>query len=99
MARRIDDASKSWHKGLKSGSDATRLAIDINIASCLLSYHVKQMQDHLRSFVVALEEIEVKKKKSMAQRILGWLKHVFNVLASIFALGSFICTLSRQVWV
>jgi hypothetical protein len=90
MARRIDGASKSWLKGLKYGSDTTRLANDINKASRLLSLHVTQMQADLVSFVSALEKMEVRRKKSTPQRILGWLKYLFNALASIFALGTFI---------
>ncbi|KAH9160489.1 hypothetical protein EDB89DRAFT_2235757 [Lactarius sanguifluus] len=34
--------------------------------------------------------MEVQKKSSTARRILGWLKYLFNALASIFALGSFV---------
>jgi hypothetical protein len=92
MARRIDGASKSWLKGLKYGSDTTRVANDISKASRSLSQHVAQMQDNLGSFVSALENMEVRKKKpsTTAQRILGWLKYLFNALAGIFALGSFI---------
>jgi len=90
MARRIDGASKSWLKGLKYGSDTTRLANDINKASRLLSLHVTQMQANLVSFVSALEKMEVRRKKSTPQRILGWLKYLFNALASIFALGTFV---------
>ncbi|KAI0301246.1 hypothetical protein BC826DRAFT_966269 [Russula brevipes] len=92
MARRIDGASKSWLKGLKYGSDTTRLANDIGKASRSLSQHVAQMQHNLGSFVSALENVEVRRKKTSttARRILGWLKYLFNALAGIFALGSFI---------
>jgi len=34
--------------------------------------------------------MEIRKKKSTAQRVLGWLKYLFNALASIFALGTFV---------
>jgi len=97
MARRIDGASKSWLKGLKYGSDTTRLANDINKASRLLSLHVTQMQANLASFVSALEKMEIRKKKSTAQRVLGWLKYLFNALASIFALGTFVSPFLHSV--
>ncbi|KAH8981943.1 hypothetical protein EDB86DRAFT_392203 [Lactarius hatsudake] len=90
MAQRIDDASRSWRKGLKYGQDTTRLANDINKASRLLSQHVEHMQGNLELFVSALEKMEVEKTSSKARRILGWLKHLFNALAGIFALGSFV---------
>ena len=77
-------------KGLKYGQDTTRLANDINKASRALSEHVTHMQGNLRSFVSTLEKMEVRKKSSAARRILGWLKYLFNALASIFALGSFV---------
>ena len=97
MAQRIDDASRSWLKGLKYGQDTTRLANDINKASRALSQHVTQMQENLKSFVSALEKMEVRKKSSVARRILGWLKHLFNALASIFALGSFVSPFFHSV--
>ncbi|KAN0139262.1 hypothetical protein V8E53_002763 [Lactarius tabidus] len=96
MARRIDRASRSWLKGLKYGQDTTRLANDINKASRALSQHVAQMQENLKSFVSALEKMEVR-KNSMARRILGWLKLLFNALASIFALGSFVSPFLNSV--
>ena len=70
-AQRIDNASKSWLKGLKYGSDTTRLANDISQASRSLSKHVTQMQGNLRSFVSTLEKMEVGKKTSAARRVLG----------------------------
>ena len=97
MAQRIDDASRSWLKGLKYGQDTTKIANDINKASRALSQHVTQMQENLKSFVSALEKMEVRKKSSMARRILGWLKHLFNALASIFALGSFVSPFLHSV--
>jgi hypothetical protein len=92
-AQRIDDAAKSWLRGLKYGTDTTRLANDISQASRSLSEHVTQMQGNLRWFVSTLEKMEGRKKKSTARRILGWLKHLFNALAGIFALGSFVSPL------
>jgi hypothetical protein len=97
MAQRIDDASRSWLKGLKYGQDTTRLANDINKASRALSEHVTHMQGNLRSFVSTLEKMEVRKKSSAARRILGWLKYLFNALASIFALGSFVSPFLHSV--
>ena len=97
MALRIDSASKSWFKGLVSDTDTTRLADDIARASRSLSQHVVELQSNLASFVSDLEKMEVKKKQSIGRRILGWLKHMFNALAGVFALGSFIAPLLHSV--
>ncbi|KAH9035028.1 hypothetical protein EDB85DRAFT_2143999 [Lactarius pseudohatsudake] len=59
--------------------------------------HVAHMQGNLKSFVSALEKMEVQKKSSTARRILGWLKYLFNALASIFALGSFVSPFLHSV--
>ena len=97
MARRIDGASKSWFKGLECDTNTTRLANDIAMASRSLSQNVVKLQSDLASFVSDLEKIEAKKKQSTARRILGWLKHLFNALAGIFALGSFIAPFLHSV--
>ncbi|KAH9035041.1 hypothetical protein EDB85DRAFT_951575 [Lactarius pseudohatsudake] len=55
------------------------------------------MQGNLKSFVSALEKMEVQKKSSTARQILGWLKYLFNALASIFALGSFVSPFLHSV--
>ncbi|KAH9034913.1 hypothetical protein EDB84DRAFT_49182 [Lactarius hengduanensis] len=94
MAQRIDDASRSWLKGRKYGQD---LSNDINKASRALFQHVAHMQGNLKLFVSALEKMEVQKKSSTARRILGWLKYLFNALASIFALGSFVSPFLHSV--
>lgn len=100
MARRIDGASKSWLKGLRYGTDTTKLANDIAAASRSLLQHVAQMRTDLAAFVDALEKMELKKKKKRAtakRRILGWLRYLFDALARIFALGSFISPLLHSV--
>jgi hypothetical protein len=97
MARRIDGASKSWLKGLRYGTDTTKLANDLVRASRSLSTHIAQMKSDLAAFVSALEKTEVRKKPSMAKRILGWLKDLFNALARIFALGSFVSPFLHSV--
>ena len=57
MARRMNDASKSWFKYLPCDDVVTtRLADDINNASRNLSFHVKRMKDNLNSFVSTLED-------------------------------------------
>jgi hypothetical protein len=100
MARRIDGASKSWLKGLRYGTDTTRLANDIAGASRALAQHVAQMRDDLASFVGALEKTEVVKRErpsTGARRIFGWLKYLFSALSSVFALGSFISPLLNSI--
>ncbi len=87
MAQRIDDASKSQYNLKYDDSETTRLAKGINEASRSLSINVSKMVDDLSSFVSALEEVQVtlKKEPSLVERILGWLKHLFNVIARILA--------------
>ena len=97
MARRIDGASKSWFKGLDCDTDTTRLANDIARASRSLSQNVVKLQNDLASFVSDLEKIGVKKEQSTARRIFGWLKHLFNALWGIFALGSVIAPFLHSV--
>ena len=97
MARRIDGASKSWFKGLDCDTDTTKLANDIARASRSLSQNVVELQNDLASFVSDMEKIEVKKEQSIARRIFGWLKHLFNTVGNIFALGSFIAPFLHSV--
>ena len=97
MAWQIDGASKSGPKGLDYGTDTRRFADVIATASRSLSQNVVKMKSDLDSFVSYLEKMQVKKEKSMAHRILGWLKLLFNALAGIFALGSFIAPFLNPV--
>jgi len=97
MARRIDGASKSWFKGLDCDTDTTKLATDIAKASRSLSQNVVRLQSDLALFVSDLEKMDVKKRQSIVRRILGWLKHLFNALAGVFALGSFIAPFLHSV--
>jgi hypothetical protein len=88
MAQRIDDASKSRFKGLNYDvSETSRLANDINQVSRELSLYVTNMIRNLTLLVSVLEKIEVtvlKKERTLARRILGWLKSLFKALARIF---------------
>jgi len=88
MERRIKSASKSRFKGLDRDTDTTRLANDIAKASRSLSQNVVKLQSDLASFVSDLEKMDVKRRQSIVRRILGWLKHLFNALAGVSALGS-----------
>jgi len=90
MAREIDGATESEPKALDCGMDTKGLANYISTASRSLSQNVVKMNSDLESFVSYLEKMQVKEEKSMACRILGWLKLFFEALAGIFALGSFI---------
>jgi hypothetical protein len=87
MAQRIDDASKSRYKLKYDSSETTRLANDISKASRSLSIHVTKMKDSLDKFVSVLENVQVtvKKQRSLAKRILGWLKSLFKAIAWVFA--------------
>ena len=88
MAQQIDGATNSRPKGLGCSMDTRRLADVIAGTSRSLSQNVAKMKGDLDSFVSYLEKMQVKKEKSMANRILGWLKLFFNALAGIFAIGS-----------
>lgn len=87
MAQRIDDASKSQYNLKYDDSETARLANDISTASRSLSIYVTKMQDNLGKFVSALEKVQVtvKKERSLAERILEWLKSLFKTIARIFA--------------
>jgi hypothetical protein len=87
MAQRIDDASKSQYNLKYDGPETTKLAKDINKASRSLSTNVTQMTNDLDSFVSALEkaQVTVEKGRSLAERILRWLKTLFKAIARIFA--------------
>ena len=88
MAQRIDDASSSRFTGLNYDvSETSRLSSDINRASRELSLYVTNMQRNLTLLVPALEKIGVsvkKEERTLAGRILGWLKSLFKALARIF---------------
>jgi hypothetical protein len=87
MAQRIDDASKSQYNLKYDESETTRLANDISEASRSLSIYVTKMKDNLNSLVSVLEKVQVtvKKERSLAERILRWLKSLFKSIARIFA--------------
>jgi len=98
MAREIDGATKSGPKALDCGMDTKGLANYISAASRSLSQNIAKMNSDLESFVSYLKKMQVKEeKKSMARRILGWLKLFFKALAGIFALGTCIAPLLKTV--
>ena len=97
MAWQIDGASQSRPKGLDYGTDMRKLANVIATASRSLSQNVVKMKSDLDLLVSYLERMQVKKEQSWAHRILGWLKLLFNALAGIFALGSFIAPFLRPI--
>ena len=96
MVLQIDGASTSRPKGLDPSIGPSGLATVIATASRSLSQNVVKMQSDLESFVSYLKKMQVK-KKSMARRILGWLKLLFDALAVIFPLGSSVAPLFHSV--
>ena len=96
MAWQIDGASQSRTRALEYSTDTRRLANVIATASRSLSQNVVRMKSDLDLFVSYLEKMQVKEQWT-AHRILGWLKLLFNALAGIFALGSFIAPFLRPV--
>ena len=86
MAQRIDNASKSQYNLKYDDSETTRIALNIEKASRSLSIFVSRMKDNLKSFVSALEEVQVAvKEQSLAEKFLGWLKYLLKVIVSIVA--------------
>ena len=87
MAQRIDDASESQCDVRYDDSETTSLANDIGEVSRLLSINITDMMRNLDSFVTVLEEaqVAVKKEPSWAERILGWLKYLFQAITRILA--------------
>jgi hypothetical protein len=84
MARRIDDASEFQYNMKCDDSETTRLAKNISDASRSLSITVASMKDGVDLFVSALQNVQVamKHERSLAERILRWLKSLFKVIAS-----------------
>jgi len=97
MAWQIDGASQSQPTGLDYGTDMRKLANFIAASSRSLSQNVVKMKSDLDLFVSYLERMQMKMEQSTTYRILGWLKLLFNALAGIFALGSFITPVLRPV--
>jgi hypothetical protein len=87
MAQRIDDASESQNNLRYDDEETTRLANDISASADELSTYVTKMIDNLNSFVSILEDVQVtaKEEPSLAEKILGWLKYLFKVIARILA--------------
>ncbi|KAI0261191.1 hypothetical protein BGY98DRAFT_1104501 [Russula aff. rugulosa BPL654] len=86
MAQRIDDASKSQYNLKYDGPETTKLAKDINKASRSLSTNVTQMTMTLtHSFRSREGTGHGGKGRSLAERILRWLKTLFKAIAKIFA--------------
>ena len=87
MAQRMDNASKSQCNLKYDGSETTKVANDISEAADSLSTYVQMMNDNLGGFVSVLEEVQVtvKKEPSLGERILGWLKYLFQAIVRILA--------------
>ena len=87
MAQRIDDLSKSQYNLENGDSKTTRLAKGISQKADSLAIYVQKMKDNLEELVTALEEIQVtvKRERSLAEQIWGWLKSLFNAITRIFA--------------
>ena len=87
MAQRIDYASK-FQYNVNAGPDATKLndfTEDINRASGFLSTNVEKMIFELGSLVSSLKkaQLTVEKERSLAERILGWLKSLFKAISTV----------------
>ena len=86
MAQQIDDASKSQYNLKYDVSETTRIANDISKFSRSLSVNVSRMKDNLKSLVSTLEEVQVAvKERSLAEKLLGWLKYLLKEIVSIVA--------------
>ena len=80
MAQRINGAAEF-------NEDMPELAKVMATASTSLSRKIVNMKVDLDQLVSALEEIEVKKKQSIIQRILAWLEGFLNGLVEVFSGG------------
>ena len=89
MAQRIDDASKFQYNMKYDDSETTRLAKAIGDASSSLSTTVTSMKDGVDLFVSVLQNAQVamKNERSLAKRILRWLRSLFKVIARILDTG------------
>ena len=86
MARRIDNASKSQNNLKYDDSETTTIAIKIKTASRSLMIFVSRIEGNLKSFVSALEEVQVAvKEQSLAEKFLGWLKYLLKAIVSVVA--------------
>jgi hypothetical protein len=99
MAERIDDASRPQSSLNYDSSETTRLADNISTSASSLSEYVERMKDDLESFVSDLEDVQftlkkelspqvTAKKESWLAKILGWLKSLFDGIASLLRLAS-----------
>ena len=81
-----DDASKSQHNFKYDVSETTKIANNIREASCSLSTNVTNMTFDLESFVSVLQEVQVAvKERSLADKLLGWLRYLLKAIVSIVA--------------
>ena len=67
--------------------DMPELAKFVATASTSLSKQIENMKVDLAQLVSALEEIEVKTKQSIIQRILAWLEGFLKGLVEVFSVG------------
>jgi hypothetical protein len=86
MARRIDNASRSQNNLKYDDSETTTIAIRIKTTSRSLMIFVSRIEGNLKSFVSALEEVQVAvKEQSLAEKFLGWLLYLLKAIVSVVA--------------
>lgn len=87
MVRRLREA-KGNDGVVKSVPQIEQTATGIQTYSEELSRHVERMCEKLGALVCTLEELKVREKKSLRERIWGWLEIIFSVLSSLLAIAA-----------
>ena len=86
MSRRLASSnSVSGRVILHSSPEIVALIEEIQRRSETVSEYASRMKDLLRGLVETLERGEPKKKKSLGQRLFGWLKKIFHVVAGVLS--------------
>ena len=85
MAKRLSSGSYDGAIILRASPELIDLIDEIQDRSESVSKYAGQMRDQLRGLVEILERGTRKKKKSLNQRIFGWLRKIFKVVAGVLS--------------
>jgi hypothetical protein len=89
MVRRLRNADVDG--ALEPAPEIQRIAREIQSHSAEVSHHVGRMCEKLTELVGTLDTVR-KADKSLKERIWRWLKKIFEVLATLFAVGAAVAT-------
>lgn len=86
MSKRLSDGrSADGQVTLRASPEVISLIQEIQNRSGIVSEYAGRMKDQLRGLVEVLERSEPKKKKSLGQRMFGWLKKILHVVSGVLA--------------